>query len=105
MEGLDKQMTARSMQYRLDADSESLLNAALLHLIVRGEEVIGRYGRGGHVTGRMQNRMLTATFSESARQGELVATFDDNLAAFRGSIRFANGDDQERTISGTRVTR
>lgn len=96
-------MPASSMQFRLDAETETLLKAALLHLVVRGGDVVGRYGRTGHVCGRLDSSVLTATLTEPSRRAELTVTFKPDFASFQGHVKF----DREpgRQITGTRVTR
>lgn len=96
-------MPASSMQFRLDTESETLLKAALLHLVVRGGEVVGRYGRTGHVAGRLDAAVLTATLTEPSRRAEMRVTFNPDFGSFQGHVKFEQEPD--RKIAGTRVTR
>jgi hypothetical protein len=97
-------MAARAAHYRLDGASEHQLHATILHLVVRGDDVVGRYGRGGHLTGRMDGRLLTATLSQDGRDGRLNATFTNDFASFHGRVAFGEGA-EEREITGIRVVR
>lgn len=96
-------MPVSSMQFRLDAGSETLLNAALLHVIVRQGEVVGRYGRNGHLTGRLDGEILTAEVTEPNRRGALTVTFKPDFGSFQGQLKFEQ--EPGREINGTRVTR
>jgi hypothetical protein len=55
------------------------LGEGLIRLIVRGENVIGHYGRRGYITGALHGRVLTATLRDGIREGEVRLTFDEEF--------------------------
>jgi len=70
--------------YRFDPATYEFLRAKLLHLIIRGENVIGHFGRRGHVTGTLKGHVLTATLRDSRRDGHITATFAEDFTSFEG---------------------
>jgi hypothetical protein len=92
--------------YRLNPEMRDVLGAGLIRLIVRGETVIGHYGRRGYITGALDGRMLTATFRDGRRDGEVRLTFDEAFTRFEGYYVAALPEGpSERPCSGTRITR
>ncbi len=91
--------------YRLDPATYEFLRAKLLHLIIRGETVIGHYGRRGHVTGVLDGCVLTATLRDSRTNGRLTATFDKDFKTFTGQLVTANHETQRLACSGERLVR
>lgn len=82
------------------------LGAGLIRLIVRGESVIGHYGRRGYITGALNGLVLKATLRDGVHDGEVSVTFDASFASFDGYYMAALTDRSDaRQFSGTRVTR
>jgi hypothetical protein len=92
--------------YRLNPEMHEFLGSGLIRLIVRGESVIGRYGRRGYLSGTLQGLVLTAALRDGVHDGELLVTFDEAFASFNGCFHAAgDGESHERPCSGMRVTR
>jgi len=82
------------------------LGAKLIHLIFRGEKVIGRYGRRGSVTGILEDHVLTATLHDSTRNGELTVTFTPDFCSFNGAyVTGSSAEAQRHECSGERLRR
>jgi hypothetical protein len=92
--------------YRLNPEMHEILGAGLIRLIVRGENVIGHYGRRGYISGALHGRVLTATLRDGVHEGEMRLTFDKEFTRFEGSYLagLANGP-SEQPCFGTRITR
>jgi hypothetical protein len=92
--------------YRLDPETYEFLRAKLLHLIIRGETVIGHFGRRGHVTGVLDGFVLSATLRDSRHNAQLTATFDKDFKTFTGQVvTTVNQEPQKRPCSGERLIR
>ena len=99
-------MASATAAYRLNPEMQELLGTGLLRLIVRGETVIGRYGRHGYVNGALRGRVLTATLRDGVHHAVLHVTFSENYVSFEGFYRPAlGGEAQELRCHGTRITR
>jgi hypothetical protein len=99
-------LASATAAYRLNPEMHEFLGAGLLRLIVRGENVIGRYGRRGYLNGALCGLVLTATLRDGAHHGEVQVTFDEGFMSFEGYYRAAlPSEPQERRCLGTRVTR
>jgi len=99
-------LASATAAYRLNSEMHELLGTGLLHLIARGETVIGRYGRHGYVNGVLRDLVLTATLRDGVRHGELHVTFAEGFISFDGYYRPTPAHEaQERRCQGTRVTR
>ena len=77
-------MAHATAAYRLNPEMHEFLGAGLIRLIVRGENVIGHYGRRGYITGALHGRVLTATLRDGIRDGEVQLTFDEAFTCFEG---------------------
>ncbi len=99
-------MAHATAAYRLNPEMHEFLGAGLIRLIVRGENVIGHYGRRGYITGALHGCVLIATFRDGVHDGEVRLTFDDEFECFEGYYvpALPNGPG-ERPCSGTRITR
>jgi hypothetical protein len=92
--------------YRLNPEMSDVLGSTLIRIIVRGEEVIGHYGRHGYIKGVLRGRELSATLRDETNEGSLDATFDEDFTMFDGRYATALGSyPHERQCFGTRVTR
>lgn len=99
-------LASATAAYRLNLEVHEFLGSGLLHLIARGESVIGRYGRRGYLSGALCGLVLTATLRNGLHQGELRVTFDEGFTSFDGYYRTAPPSEvHERRCCGTRVTR
>ena len=94
-------MTRRT--YRLDADTRQYLDSSLLHLIVRGSDVVGRYGRYGVIRGTLDGSELTASLNDGPNRGWLRASFDAVYDTFEGTCAYGREPANECRISGSRV--
>jgi hypothetical protein len=82
------------------------LSAKLIRIIVRGEVVIGRYGRRGYLTGALHGHVLTATLRDDVHQGHLTVTFDPAFKSFCGFYATVLATEpQRRPCSGSRLLR
>jgi hypothetical protein len=100
MEGSLRRVTG---SYRLSPDVNELLHAKLIHLIARGDVVIGHYGRRGYLSGVLIERTLTAAFRDNVSQGNLTIMFDDKFTRFEGRVLSKQSGDCP--CSGTRLPR
>jgi hypothetical protein len=99
-------VTRARAAYRLNAEMHDLLGVEIIRLIVRGETVIGHYGRHGYVRGVLRGQELTAALRDDLREGSLAVTFDDDFASFDGYYAPAMYDTVRRyPCSGRRVAR
>jgi hypothetical protein len=88
--------------YRINPEMADVLRAKLLRLIFRGESVIGRYGRRGHLAGSFRDGRLTATMRDERHEVQITLTFDESLRTFSGL--YAGGGVQQ-TLTGELVAR
>jgi hypothetical protein len=92
--------------YRLNSEMHEFLGAGLMRLIVRGESVIGHYGRRGYVSGALRGLELTAKLRDGIHDGEVRVTFDEDFTFFDGYYTTGSPDQpQTRPCSGKRITR
>jgi hypothetical protein len=91
--------------YRLDEAAGAYLNAALLHVIVRSHDVIGRFGHYGFLVGNLDGSILQAEITDAHRRGSLTATFSDGYDSFRGTLTMLHDATGPRRVSGERVMR
>jgi hypothetical protein len=84
---------------------QDLLGATLIRLIVRGETVIGHYGRRGYIKGVLHGCELAATMHHDTREGRLNVTFDQEFTSFAGLYATAREDRQQVRCVGNRVRR
>lgn len=99
-------LTRATAAYRLNPEMHEFLDAGLIRLIVRGESVIGHYGRRGYITGALNGLVLNATLRDGVHDGEVCVTFDEGFTSFEGYYTAALADrPHARPFSGTRITR
>lgn len=99
-------MAHATAAYRLNPEMHEFLGAGLIRLIVRGENVIGHYGRRGYITGALHGRVLTATLRDGIRDGEVQLTFDEAFTCFEGYYVTGSPEKSDTLpISGNRITR
>lgn len=99
-------MAHTTAAYRLNPEMHEFLGAGLMRLIVRGENVIGHYGRRGYISGALRGRVLTASLRDGVHDGEVCVTFDEDFTCFDGYYTTGlPGQPSERPCSGTRITR
>lgn len=92
--------------YRLDPTTNGVLGAKLIRFIVRGENLVGRYGRRGHINGVLKGHVLTATLRDDHCRGRLTATFSEDFDRFEGFYEMTNdGDSPRGECRGDRVFR
>lgn len=94
-------MTRRT--YRLDSAAQHYLDSSLLHLIVRGSDVVGRYGRYGVLRGTLDGSELTASLTDGPKQGWFRASFDAMYDAFEGTCAYGREPANECRIAGSRA--
>jgi hypothetical protein len=92
--------------YRLNPEMSAFLSAKLMHIIVRGETVIGHYGRRGYLTGVLRGKVLTAKTRDDVQTGNLTVTFVEGFASFDGYFATVPPTrPRRRPVSGNRVPR
>ncbi|HUN29029.1 MAG TPA: hypothetical protein VMV65_04455 [Alphaproteobacteria bacterium] len=99
-------MAHATAAYRLNPEMREFLGTGLMRLIVRGENVIGHFGRRGYLTGALRGQVLTATLRDGVSNGELCVTFDESFTCFDGV--YTSGPPrppQTLACSGKRITR
>jgi hypothetical protein len=70
--------------FRLDEESKAFFGSPVIHLIRRGDAIIGRFGRRGIISGLMLGPILEARWKKRDRNGWLRVTFDPSFRSFSG---------------------
>jgi len=76
--------------YRLDDEARSFFGSPVMHLVQRGDRLIGRFGRRGVVRGVFSGAALEASWKVGERSGWLRVTFDRESRSFAGF--YGSGD-------------
>ena len=90
--------------YRVDAKARQFFGSERVHLICRGDRVVGRFGRHGAIDGQVEGRAFLARFRSPAGEGWIEATFNERFNAFEGSYGVDSGK-ALGSVSATKVTR
>jgi hypothetical protein len=70
--------------YRLDDEAKVFFEAPIMHIMRRGNAVVGRFGRRGVISGSMKGLSLEARWKSRERAGWLRVTFDPAHQSFSG---------------------
>lgn len=68
-------MPTASGKYRFQAPSGEPFGSATIHLIARGETVLGRFGRVGVIHGSLQGRVVNGQWTKREDRGWIVLEF------------------------------
>lgn len=68
-------MPTASGKYRFETDSPEFFGSGTIHVIARGQSVIGRFGRVGVMRGSIEGRILKAEWTEGERRGWISLEF------------------------------
>lgn len=70
--------------YRLDPHSKAFFGTPLWHVVQRGDELIGRFGRRGTIKGRIDGQAVEGCWKSGDRSGWLKLTFSATDRSFVG---------------------
>ena len=78
-------MSGATGHYRLDGESKVFFGSPVMHIIQRGERLIGRFGRHGVVRGSISDGSMEASWKAGDRHGWLKLVFDPSSRSLEGS--------------------
>jgi hypothetical protein len=77
-------MKGATGHYRFDDESKVFFGSPVLHLIQRGDRLVGRFGRRGVVRGSISDGSMEASWKSGERCGWIRARFDPRRRVFEG---------------------